>query len=64
MHIQLERLIKREGLSEEEAMQRINAQMSIEKKRELATFVIDNSKDLANLQKECERVKEEVLKCM
>jgi len=64
MQIQLERLIKREGLSEEEAMQRINAQMPIEKKRELATFVIDNSKDLANLQSECERVKEEILKCM
>ena len=59
--IQLERLIKREGLNELEAIQRIEAQLPIEEKREKATFLIDNSKDLAHLQKECERVKEEIL---
>jgi len=59
--IQLERLIKREGLSELEAMQRIKAQLPIEEKRKKATFLIDNSKDLAHLQSECERVKEEIL---
>jgi dephospho-CoA kinase len=58
---QLERLIKREGLSETEAKQRIDAQLPIELKKEKATFVIDNSKDLAHLQRECERVKEEIL---
>jgi dephospho-CoA kinase len=59
--IQLERLIKREGLSELEAIQRINAQIPIEEKRKKATYLIDNSKDLNHLQKECERVKEEIL---
>jgi len=59
--IQLERLIKREGLSKEEAQQRIDAQLSINSKREMATFVIDNSKDLVHLQNECQRVKEEIL---
>jgi len=59
--IQLERLIKREGLSELEAKQRINAQIPIEEKRKKATYLIDNSKDLNHLQKECERVKEEIL---
>jgi len=58
---QLERLIKREGLSETEAKQRIDAQLPIDLKKEKATFVIDNSKDLAHLQRECERVKEEIL---
>ena len=60
--IQLERLIKREGLSEQEAMQRINAQLPIDSKKAKATYIIDNSKDLAHLQSECERVKEEILK--
>jgi dephospho-CoA kinase len=27
----------------------------------MATFVIDNSKDLVHLQEECQRVKEEIL---
>ena len=59
--IQLERLMKREGLSEEEALLRIKAQLPIDIKKEKATYLIDNSKDLAHLQKECERVKEEIL---
>jgi len=62
--IQLERLIKREGLSEKEALQRIDAQLPIEHKRERATFLIDNTKDLIHLQNECERVKKEILACM
>ena len=61
---QLDRLIKREGLSQAEALQRINAQLPIESKREKATFLIDNSKDLPHLQNECERVKKEILACM
>jgi len=60
--IQLERLIKRESLSEQEAMQRIDAQLPIDSKKAKATYIIDNSKDLAHLQSECERVKEEILK--
>ena len=40
---QLERVIERDGLSAEEAQARIDSQMSIEKKRELADVVIDNS---------------------
>lgn len=59
---QLERLMKREGFNEEEAKQRIDAQMDIEDKKAKATFVIDNSGDIKNLQYECERVKEEILK--
>ena len=62
--IQLDRLVKREGLSEAEAQQRIDAQLPIEQKKQKATFLIDNSKDLLHLQNECERVKKEILACM
>jgi len=61
MQTQLQRLIKREGLSHEEAQQRIDAQLPIEFKKQNATYVIDNSTDLINLQNECEKVKKEIL---
>lgn len=41
--VQLARLVKRDGLSESEAKARIAAQMPLEKKIEVADFVIDNS---------------------
>jgi len=59
--LQLKRLIKREGLSQAEAIKRIEAQIPIEEKAKKATFLIDNSKDLKHLQNECYRVKEEIL---
>ncbi len=60
--IQRERLLQREGLSEAEAEVRLEAQLDIEEKRKRATWVIDNSGDLKQLQRECERVREEILK--
>lgn len=41
--LQLERLMQRDGLSEETAQLRLDAQMSIEEKRKFADIVIDNS---------------------
>ena len=41
--LQEKRLMKRDGLSPEEAERRIEAQMPVEKKRELADYVIDTS---------------------
>ncbi|MGB5867286.1 MAG: dephospho-CoA kinase [Arcobacteraceae bacterium] len=55
--MQIERLRKRDNSNEEEALSRINNQLDIEKKKTMATFVIDNTKDLKNLQNEVERVK-------
>ncbi|DAB30983.1 MAG TPA: dephospho-CoA kinase [Sulfurimonas sp. UBA12504] len=52
--IQLERFMKRNGYSKEESMRRIASQMPIEEKKKKATWVIDNSKNLKHLQKECE----------
>ncbi|MFA5233521.1 MAG: dephospho-CoA kinase [Sulfurimonas sp.] len=52
--IQLERFMKRNGYSKEESLRRIESQMDIEEKRKRATWIIDNSKDLKHLQRECE----------
>lgn len=52
--IQLERFMKRNKYSQEESMRRIASQMPIEEKKKRATWVIDNSKNLKHLQKECE----------
>jgi len=58
---QLARLMAREGCSQEEAKKRISTQISVEKKRKMASYVIDNSGTLTQLKKECERVKGEIL---
>ena len=58
---QLERLMHREGYTKEEALNRIQTQIPVEEKRKRATYVIDNSGTLTQLEKECERVKEEIL---
>ncbi|KAJ3089090.1 hypothetical protein HK102_007223 [Quaeritorhiza haematococci] len=50
--VQKERLMKRDGLSDTEAQKRINAQMSIEKKKELADDLVDNSGTLSETQQQ------------
>jgi len=59
--LQLQRLIQREGTNQVEAQKRIDIQISIEEKRKKADYVIDNSGTLAELERECTRVKEEIL---
>lgn len=53
---QLERLMKRNGFSHEEAEARIAAQLPLSKKAQLATRIIDNNGDLAGLAAEVDRV--------
>lgn len=53
--VQLARLVARDGWTEVEARQRIAAQMSIDAKRALATWVIDNSGSLAQTEAQVER---------
>ena len=64
--VQLERFMKRNGYSKEESLKRIATQLPIQEKKERATWVIDNSKNLKHLQKECEDfvaiIKEKYLK--
>ncbi len=52
--VQLERFMKRNGYNEEESLRRIATQFPIEEKRDRATWVIDNSKNLKHLQQEVE----------
>ena len=59
---QLERFIKRNGYTKEESIKRINSQMPIEEKKNMATWVIDNSKNLKHLQQECENFVEIIKK--
>ncbi|WP_419763619.1 MAG: dephospho-CoA kinase [Arcobacter sp.] len=59
--LQIKRLMQRDNISEEEAKLKISNQMDIEKKKELADLVIDNSTNLKNLQKEVERVIGEII---
>lgn len=46
---QLERLLKRNPLTKEEAIARINAQMSLEEKKQKANYIIDNENSLEDL---------------
>jgi len=59
---QLERIQKRDKLSEELALKRIASQMDIEKKRSLADYVIDNSGTPEALAKEYEIFKQSYLR--
>jgi dephospho-CoA kinase len=59
--IQLDRLIKRDHLSPQDAQNRLDAQMDIDEKKRLAKYVIDNSKDLKHLQNECEKFISDIL---
>ncbi len=49
---QRKRLRERDGLSEKEIAEHLSAQMSLEDKRQLADFIIENSGDLKTLEKE------------
>jgi dephospho-CoA kinase len=51
-HLQLERLMTRDGLTEPEARARIRAQMPIESKRRRAERVIDNSGSLEHTREQ------------
>lgn len=53
---QMDRLVKRDGISKEEAVCRIKAQMSIEMKRDYATRIIDNRGDKESLEKQLEEM--------
>lgn len=59
--LQVQRLMKRDKISEDEAKLKISNQMDIEDKKNRADFIIDNSHNLKALQVEIERVIGEIL---
>ncbi|PHT43920.1 Dephospho-CoA kinase [Capsicum baccatum] len=59
---QLQRLMTRDGSTEEEAKSRINAQMSLDLKRLKADIVIDNTSSLEALHEQFQKVLTEITK--
>jgi dephospho-CoA kinase len=58
--VQKQRLMERNGYSEEEASRRISSQLSIEKKRKEADFLIDNSGTLDDTERQVEELIEKL----
>jgi len=54
--VQRQRLQQRDRLTPEEAQKHIDAQMSLEEKRRLADYVIENDGDLESLERQVEAV--------
>lgn len=52
--VQISRLIERDGISREQALQRINCQMAVEEKQKYADIVIDNSGSLESTRQKVE----------
>lgn len=60
---QLQRLMKRNDLSEQEAKKRIKVQGSIEKKKQLATDVIDNNRSVEETYLQCDALYDNYMSC-
>ena len=52
-NVSLQRLMQRDGLDKDEALRRIKSQMDIEKKREIADFVIENVGSYEEFRQNC-----------
>lgn len=61
-NIQIERLIKRDKLTYNEAEKRVKSQMPISEKIKFANFIIDNSKSIENTEKQVLKIIEELKK--
>ena len=60
--IQIKRLMQRDKANRDNSQKRIDTQISIEEKVKKASYVIDNSGTLIQLEHECLRVKDEIIK--
>ena len=60
--VQLDRLMKRDSLSREDAIKRIRSQMGQEDKKKMSDYLIDNSGDLGALEGEVEKLIKEIRK--
>ncbi len=56
VEIQMERLMKRDGIDRRTAAKNVAAQLSIEEKKKKATMLIDNSGSLENTAEQAERI--------
>ena len=60
LQVQLERLMKRDNFSKENALCRINSQMTFENKAEYADFILDNSKDIEYTKQQVNKILKEI----
>ena len=60
--IQIERLMDRDGVSEEEAVKRIEAQMTAEQKERFADYLIDTSGSLQATERRVDEIWRKLLK--
>lgn len=61
--IQIQRLMNRNNLSEQEAIKRINAQMSQEEKKKYADFLIDTSNSFEDTRRQVTQIFEKLKEC-
>ena len=61
--VQTKRLIKRNDLSKEEALQRIKSQMPIKEKIKMADYVIDTNNSLDETKKQVEKIWKKLVSC-
>jgi dephospho-CoA kinase len=59
--LQLQRLMARDKSDKPSALSRIHSQLDIEAKRKLATYIIDNSKDIKYLQLQIQNILKDLL---
>ena len=59
--LQLQRMMARDNLTKDQAVQRINSQLPIDHKKSLATYLIDNSLDMNNLVSEYSKVRDQII---
>lgn len=53
---QIKRLMDRDNISKDDAVKKINSQMSLERKKGMSSKIIDNSKDIEYLKKQIEEL--------
>ena len=58
---QIKRLIKRNNLSKDEALQRVRSQIPMEEKAKIADYVIDNSSSLDKTKEQVEKIWQELM---
>ncbi|MCS7213200.1 MAG: dephospho-CoA kinase [Candidatus Calescibacterium sp.] len=60
-HIQIKRMKERDNLSDEEIRNRLNSQIDIEKKKEMADYVVDNSGSLEETREQVRKLIDKLL---
>ena len=58
---QIDRLMKRDNITREEALRKIHSQMDLDEKRKKASKIIDNRGDINSLETQIDKLLEELI---